>query len=107
MSDVNFKKGKEKLTMISTSLLTGTIMITTMAGCTKENPITSNEDDISNSTIYSLTESELSSDTVVSTTTTETTLSLESYTFPWEDDENCDFDSFVTEKYGVTLGLFG
>ena len=106
MSNINFKKCKDKLTMISTSLLTGTIMITTMASCTKENPTTSNDIDISNSSVVTTTETNASGEIIDTTQTTETTLSLESYTFPWEDDENYDFDNFVKEKYGIYLAEY-
>jgi len=106
MKNINYKNVKGKLTMISTSLLTGTIMITTMASCTKENPTTSNNIDISNSSVVTTTETNASGEIIDPTQTTETTLSLESYTFPWEDDESYDFDNFVKEKYGIYLAEY-
>ena len=102
MKNYNFRKAEKNLKVISSSLFASTIMLTTMAGCTKDNSVGS--DVISTPTITSTIESDITDST--DTTITIETLPLESYAFSWEADENYDFEQFITEKYGIDLGTY-
>ena len=108
MKNVKFKKMEHDLKIISASLFAGTIMVSTMAGCTKESPVNSDESVSLVPTVTLSVESDISSSSTNSETvaTTETTVSLDSYAFPWEDDENYEFDNYITQKYGISLSTY-
>lgn len=90
--------------IVSTTVIIGALLV---AGCNgNANLSGSNATDLiesSDTNISQTDELQAETQTII---TIETTVSLDDYKFPWEDDENYEFDIFVQGKYGIYLAEY-
>lgn len=93
-----FNNNKKSLTVISTSAMSGILMVTCFAACTR---VTENTDSLS--TINTESSVETTNSKIPDFTQTPTETTLETYDFVWDDQKADKFNNYCEKKFNISL----